>query len=103
MADGRKVYVSPRNRSGIRSDSRGHYFEAYRGYGLAKSVLEWLRINGFSEVHLKINDGERLISTLDDWDRFGIDYWKQPDYEPQIILQEKFMTKHVLSLAQLSR
>lgn len=103
MADGRRVYVSPRNRMGITKDGRGHRMEMYEGYGLAKSVLQWLRANGFSEIHLKISEGTRLISTLDDWDKFGIDYWKRSEFEPQVILQERFMTKRVLSLAQLSR
>lgn len=91
--DGKKVFVSPRNR-------QKHFFRDLSGWGLSKEVLEFLRRNLFDEVHLRIGKRETLISELALWDIYGIDYQREP-YEPQKILPEKHMTKKMLSLSEV--
>ena len=101
-ANGKKVYVSPRNRLGITKQGVGHYFEMFKGFGLAKSVLEFLKRNGFDEVHLAIGKREMLISSLDMWETHGRPY-RKPPFEEQVILPESFMTKQWLTLAEVTR
>lgn len=99
--NGKKVYVSPRNRMGITKDGSGHFFCMFQGYGLAVSVFEFLKRNGFDEIHLRIGKAETLISSLDDWEQWAIPYRREP-YEEQLILPEKHMRKEMLSLAELT-
>lgn len=100
-ADGKKIYISPRNRIGKGKKGKGHYFEKFMGYAVAESVLEFLKRNMFDQIHLRITGGrETLISDLDVWFQKGHKYHKKP-YEPQIVLPEKFMQKKTLTLSQL--
>ncbi|MBA7491661.1 hypothetical protein ES702_02209 [subsurface metagenome] len=92
--DGKKVFVSPRNR-------QHHYFRKHGGFGLSEDVLEFLRRNLFDEVHLRIGKRETLISKLSYWNIYGIKYHKKPEFEPQIILPEKHMKKKMLSLSEV--
>lgn len=91
--DGKKVFVSPRQR-------RKHYFRKHGGFGLSEGVLEFLRRNLFDEVHLRIGKRETLISKLSYWSIYGIKY-RAREYEPQVILPEKHMTKKLLSLSEV--
>jgi len=92
--DGKKVFVSPRNR-------RRHYFRKFKGYGLSVAVLKFLKRNLIDEVHLRIGKRTTLISKLPYWDIYGIPYWKKPDFESQKILPEKHMKKIELTLSQI--
>lgn len=96
--NGKKAYVSPRNRIGKKG--HGHYFENFKGFGIAVSVLEFLKRNMFDEVHLRIGKRETLISQLSDWENHGIPYRRKP-FEEQIILPERFMDKKFLPLSEV--
>jgi hypothetical protein len=70
--NGKKAYISPRNRP-------KHFFRNFGGFGIAKNVLELLKTNGFQEVHLRIGMRETLISSIELWDAHGIPY-HHPQY-----------------------
>lgn len=91
--DGKKVYVSLRNR-------RKHFFHKYQGFAIAKKILLLLKANGFNEIQLRIGKAETLISNIETWEAQGISY-RHPQYEEQVVLPETFMEKKTLSLSQL--
>lgn len=101
LANGKKIFVSPRNRMGKDHKGRGHYFNVFSGFGLAVSVFEFLKRNQFDEIHLKIGQAETLITSLDVWEKHGIPYQRKPLFEAQLILPEKHMTKVRKSLSEL--
>ena len=92
-ADGKRIFKSPRRRI-------PHFFRIFSGWGLSEQWLQYLEKNNFEEIHLQISDRETLVSQLKDWRIHGIPYQKSP-FEEQIILPEKYFTKHMLSLSQL--
>lgn len=99
--DGRKIFCSPRNRTGITKQGTGHYFEMFKGFAIAESVLAFLERNQFDEVHLKIGRAETLIASLKTWREQGIPY-QHTLFEKQLVLPERLMQKERLTLTQLA-
>lgn len=99
--NGKRVYVSPRNRMGITKTGKGHFMEIFQSYGIANSVLKFLERNQIDEVHLRIGKSETLISKVSDWREKGFLYHRPP-YEEQIMLKEEDMTRKILTLAELT-
>jgi hypothetical protein len=94
---GTRVFRSPRNR-------KQHYFRIFEGWGLSRDVYFFLKREGFEEIQLLISQQETLISQLSDWEPqpegHGILY-QHPNFEPQIILPERYMKRHLLTLGQM--
>jgi len=93
--EGKKAYVTPRSRY-------EHFFRNYQGWGISRKLLGLLILNGYEEIHIRIGKRETLISDIRDWQKHGI-FYEHPAFEPQIILPEKYMRRHLLSLSDLSR
>ena len=93
--EGKKAYISPRVRE-------KHFFRKFQGWGIAQKLLGLLILNGYEEIHIRLGKRETLISDINDWRKHGI-FYKHPAFEPQIILPEKYMRKHTLTLSDLSR
>jgi len=93
--EGKKAYISPRSR-------RKHFFRKYRGWGISERLLALLILNGYDEIHIRLGERTTLISQIEDWRRHGIPY-HHPDFDPQIILPEKYMKKHSLTLSELAK
>ena len=91
--DKKRIYVTARNR-------RNHFFRIHQGWGLAVAVLNFLKENNFAEVHIRIGKRVTLISNLEDWFSHGIKVHYEP-YEEQLVLPEKHMRKHTLTLGQV--
>lgn len=93
LQNGKKVFISPRKRG-------PHYFRIYRGFGIAKDVLDFLQRNLFDEIHLRFGKRETLVSSLENWFAHAIPYHKK-GFEPQLILPKKYMEKKMLSLSEI--
>ena len=85
LADGRKALRTTRNR-------RKHYMRIYKGWGMCKAVLEFLRESNFDVIQIQIGRTEFLNSDLDEWFKHGVER-KFPGYEEQVFLPEKYMTR----------
>lgn len=94
LANGELTFVSPRKRS-------THYFRIFKGWGISKEVLQYLKDEGFTRIHLRTSKIETLMSTLDAWFRHGIPYQREP-YEPQVILPEIYFQKKLLTISDIS-
>jgi len=91
--EGKKVFISYRDR-------QHHFFRKYSGFGIAEALLDFLEDNQFNEIHIRIGKRETLISNLTEWREHGRPY-KHQNFEAQIILPEKHMTKKMLSLSEV--
>lgn len=84
LGDGKKALRTTRNR-------KKHYMRIFKGWGMAKDVLEFLKTQRFDVVQIQIGKTEFLNSNLDDWFTHGIE--KQfLGFETQLFLPEKYMT-----------
>ena len=91
--DGKKVFVSARKKS--------HYFRMFEGYAIARSVLEFLQRNQFDEIQLRFGKREMLVSSLHVWFKQGQPYHKKTEFEPQLVLNKKYMKRKVLMLSEV--
>lgn len=69
-----------------------HYMRVYEGWGLATTVLEFLKEGHFEMIQIQIGKTEFLNSDLELWFKHGIPK-KFPGFEAQTFLPEKYMTK----------
>jgi hypothetical protein len=98
LANRTKVYMSPRNRVGIKG--HGDYFEKFEGFAIGEALLDFLKENLFDEVHLKIGQRETLVSPMDAWWTHGEKYHKK-GYEPQVVLPEAYMERKLKTLQEI--
>lgn len=91
--DKKRVFVSPRKR-------RTHYMRIFKGWGLSKAVLTYLKEREVDEIHLKVYKDQTLISPLQAWLEHGIVRQFRP-FETQVFLPEKYMTQKRLTPSQI--
>jgi len=92
--DGRRVYVSPRQ-------ELPHKMRIYRGWGVSKELLEWLKEEGFEEVQLRVGKARVLSTTVQHYLDKGIPDQYQT-FEVQLFLAESGNFKeHKLTIGQI--
>jgi len=93
LANGKRVFISPRSRA-------RHYMRIFEGWGIAKKVLNFLQQNDFDQIHIRLHKAVVLMSELDDWLEYGINGQYHP-FEAQVFLPEKYFRCKQTTLAEL--
>lgn len=104
-SDGKRIYVSPRNRQGITPNSSGHRMEQVLAgcYGMNRELLDFLKLNQFVEIHLKIGtNDETKMAPLTVWEKLGIER-QFKGFENQMFLHENYMISRKVTLAEGTR
>lgn len=93
LLSGEEAYVSPRK-------WHRHYFRKFKGFGVTRKVLRYLRRENIGEVQLRFGESKFLISRTADWFRHGIPYHHR-EHEAQLILPKRFMREQHLTLMEI--